>query len=77
MKKVKINMWEKIFTIGYCCACANMIKDSGISTEVEDCFAANFVDIETMKKIGVDENDIELLKPVVLEIERKRKLLQS
>ncbi len=74
MEKVRINSWHKIFTIGYCCACANMVFDHGISTEVEDCFAANFVDIKTMKKIGVDERDIELLTPIVKEIERKRKL---
>lgn len=74
MAKKKINMWQKTFSIGYACACAVMIRQHGNSTEVEDCFKENFMDIETMKAIGVDDYDIEILEPVVKEIERKRAL---
>lgn len=73
-KKRKINGWEKIFSIGYACACANMMRDHDEPTMVEDCFGANFMDIDTMRKIGVDESDIEVLTPIVNEIERKRAL---
>ena len=73
-KKVKINIWEKTFSIGYACACANMMRDHDQPTMVEDCFVANFMDIKTMKLIGVDESDIEVLKPIVKEIERKNAL---
>jgi len=72
MEKTKISTWEKIFSIGYACACANMMRDHDQPTMVEDCFAANFMSIETMKEIGVDESDIEVLAPIVREIERKR-----
>ena len=77
MKTKKINMWEKTFSIGYACACANMMRDHDQPTMVEDCFGANFMDIETMKAIGVDEFDIEVLKPIVKEIERKRNLSKN
>lgn len=75
MKK-KIGTWEEIFSIGYACACANMIGDHKESIMVEDCFGANFMDVKTMRSIGVDESDIEVLKPIVVEIERKQKLAQ-
>ncbi len=73
-KTKKINLWQKTFSIGYACACAIMLRDHDEPTMVEDCFRANFMDVETMRKIGVDEYDIEALKPIVKEIERKRSL---
>jgi len=75
MAKKKINLWQKTFSIGYACACATMIRQHGITTEVEDCFRENFMDVETMRSIGVDEFDIEVLEPIVKEIERKRSVL--
>ncbi len=69
-----MNQFQKDFSKGYTCACANMIKDHGISTPVEDCYGANFLTVKQLKSIGVDEHDIEVLKPVIKEIERKRKL---
>jgi hypothetical protein len=75
MSKTKINLWQKTFSIGYACACATMIRQHGINTEVEDCFRENFMDVETMRSIGVDEFDIEVLEPIVKEIERKRSLV--
>ena len=67
-------MWQKTFSIGYACACANMRRDHDQPTMVEDCFSANFMDIKTMREIGVDEFDIKILEPIVIEIERKRAL---
>ncbi len=73
----KINGWEKTFSIGYACACATMMQEHDQPTMVEDCFGCNFMDIETMRKIGVDEHDIEILTPIVKEIERKRALVNE
>jgi hypothetical protein len=70
----KITSREKIFSHGYFCACATMLRQHGESSIVEDCVRENFMDIETMRKIGVDEFDIEVLEPIVKEIERRRNL---
>lgn len=72
--KTKVTDWQKAFNSGYACACANMMRDHDQPTMVEDCFRANFMDIKTMRSIGIDESDIKVLKPIVKEIERKRKL---
>lgn len=61
------------FHRGYACACANMMRDYGESTMVEECLRANFLTVEEMRKAGVEEVDIEILRPVINEIQRKRK----
>lgn len=70
-------MRQKTFSIGYACACAVMVRQHRNTTEVEDCFRENFMDVETMRSIGVDDYDIEALEPIVKEIQRKRKLFAS
>lgn len=62
------------FVKGYACAVATLIEAHGCTTEAEDVYRACFISAEGLKKMGVDERDIELLKPVIKEIERKRKL---
>lgn len=62
------------FSQGYACACAVMLKGHGQDTAVEDTFRANFMSVDTMKKLGVDQYDIDILSPVVKECERKSKL---
>lgn len=62
------------FSKGYACAVAQIIEQHGETSLAEDVFACNFMSIQTMKMIGVDKHDIELLKPIVKEIERKRAL---
>lgn len=59
------------FSKGFACAVVQIIETHGEQTIAEDVFRCNFMSIETMKKIGVDEHDIEILKPIVKEIERK------
>jgi len=74
----RLNVVEKkihSFSHGYACACANMIRDHHEDSMVEDCFSANFMTIDEMRRIGVDESDIEVLKPIVSEIERKRRII--
>ncbi len=75
MSNKKPNMWEKTFSIGYACACANIIRTHGEETIARDCFNQNFMSVETMKAIGVDEDDIKVLEPIVKEIERKQSVL--
>lgn len=72
MEKKEANMWQKTFSIGYACACANIIRTHGQETIAEDCFRENFMSIKTMRSIGVDEEDIKILTPIVKEIERKK-----
>lgn len=70
------NMWMKTFSIGYACACANIIRTHGEEVIARDCFIQNFMSIETMKTIGVDEDDIKVLEPIVKEIERKQSSIE-
>lgn len=67
-------MSNKHFSIGYCCAVANIIRTHGESTIAEDVLACNFMTTSQMKRIGVDESDIVVLKPIIKEIQRRRKL---
>ncbi len=70
----KISDWEKAWSQGFAAACAITIQNHGCTTEIEDTFSCNFMDEEEMRSRGVDEYDIEILKPVINEIKRKRKL---
>lgn len=66
------NYWQNVFSIGYACACAEIIRTHGEYTLAKDVFRGNFMSVETMKKIGVDENDIEVLLPIVKELEETK-----
>lgn len=59
------------FSVGYCCAVANMLRDHGDDVIARDCLGANYLTIKQMREIGVDESDIEILKPIVKEIKRR------
>lgn len=64
-------MNQNDFSKGYACAVAQIIEQHGETTLAEDIFKCNFMSIQTMRMIGVDEHDIEVLAPIVKEIERK------
>jgi hypothetical protein len=64
---------QDAFSVGYACACANMMRDHDQPTMVKDCLRANFLSVEKMYAIGVELSDIEILKPIVEEIENRRK----
>lgn len=72
-----MNQFQKDFSKGYACAVAQIIDQHGEDSIAEDIFQCNFMSIKTMRSIGVDEYDIKLLKPIVKEIERKKKLMGS
>lgn len=73
-QRIAAQMNMNDFSKGYACAVAQIIEQHGETTLAEDIFSCNFMSVETMKKIEIDEHDIELLKPIVKEIERKRSL---
>ena len=62
------------FYRGYYCACAVLIKQHGEGTEVEDLLKENYIPLDEMKRVGIDDHDIQMLMPVINEIERKRQL---
>lgn len=65
---------EKQWLSGFYCACAITVKNHGCTTEIEDTLRCSFNSVAQMRKLGIDEFDIEILKPVIKEIERKKKL---
>jgi hypothetical protein len=73
----RITVRNKAFTQGYICACAIMIQEHGNSTEVYDCLRGNFISLDNLRRHEVDEHDIEILMPIINEIERKRALANS
>ena len=70
----RITARDKAFTQGYICACAVMIQEHGISTEVEDALKGIYQSVEDLRRHEVDEHDIEVLMPCFKEVERKRVL---
>jgi hypothetical protein len=68
----RITVRNKAFTQGYICACATMMQEHGNGTEVEDCLRGNFISLDDLRKHEVDEHDIEVIMPIINEIERKR-----
>lgn len=62
------------FTKGYFCACAVAMKQHGDDGTVYDLVAENYTSLKQLRDDGVDEHDIEVLMPIIKEIERKRKL---
>lgn len=67
-----MNKFQKDFSKGYACAVAQIIIQHGETTLAKDVFRGNFMTITEMRKIGVDKNDIEVLKPIVKELNKRR-----
>lgn len=65
------------FTKGYFCACAVAMKQHGDDGAVYDLVAENFTTLENLRSDGVDEHDIEILMPILKEIQRKRLLTKQ
>ena len=66
-------MKECKFSQGFCCALATILRDSRQPTYVREALETNFMSISVMRFRGVDEYDIQILKPIVKEIQRKLK----
>jgi len=69
-----MNRFQKDFSKGYACAVATLIRMDGCaSTEAIDLYESNFLSLKELKEIGVDEYDLEVLKPLIEEIEEIEK----
>lgn len=64
---------EDRFTQGYMCAMSSMFQKVGDHTNLTETVSENFTSIAQLRREGVDEYDIEILKPVFREIIQKRK----
>lgn len=53
------------FHKGYLCACATYVRSHGQSTPIEDVFKCNFLTEQQMIEKGIDDSDIEALKPLI------------
>lgn len=62
------------FIKGFVAACAITLKNHGCDTIVKDTYMCNFYTVNQLQEMGVDDYDIELLKPIIKEIERKNRL---
>lgn len=73
-KKVK-NVFRKEFSQGYACALTAIISSHGISTPVIESWTACFgysQTVASLKRLGIDEHDIAIIKPHLKEINKKR-----
>jgi hypothetical protein len=62
------------FTQGYMCAMAAMMQKTGETTPLVETVSENYTTISDLKKQGVVQEDIDTLRPIFKEINRKRKL---
>lgn len=70
----RLSAVDKAWSQGFAAACAITLSNHGCDTIVEDTFRCNFMDEPTMRRRGIDEYDIEILKPIIKEIKRKQSL---
>ncbi len=75
-KKAFLSGQRNGFSTGYTCASATLIRLTGDADGTHECelYACNYHSVKSLKSLGVDESDIEILKPTIKEIERKQKL---
>ena len=67
--------WERGFTQGYICCAATFLGAHGEDSYVEEMIKALGVTfIAECRKSGVDDQDIETLRPIFKEIQRKARL---
>jgi hypothetical protein len=67
---MKIDKWMQ----GFACACAITLKNHRNDTEVRDTYVCNFMTVAQLKKAGVDKFDIDILRPIIKDIENRRPL---
>lgn len=73
----KPTKFDKIFTQGYTCAVANLVRLYGDSTLAEDVYRQNCHTLEELIEFGVDESDLEVIKPIITEINRKSNIFKN
>jgi len=60
------------FVKGYTCAVATLIRAHSADTEATDVLACCSYSLKQYREMGVDEYDLEVLKPIIKEIARRR-----
>jgi hypothetical protein len=65
-------MKEDKFVQGFACACAVTLRNHGCDTEIRDTYICNFRTVTQLKAAGVDKYDIDILRPIIKEIEDRR-----
>jgi hypothetical protein len=65
---------KKYFNRGFAAACAIALINHRDETVVRHMFECNYMSIPTMRRSGVDEFDINTLRPIIKEINRRNKL---
>lgn len=68
------NQFKIDFTKGYTNAVANFLNMHDEFTYCKHIYQCNFHTVKELQDMGVDESDIEALKPIIAEMERKRRL---
>lgn len=69
-----MNKEEKAFIRGFAFACATSINSNHSKCEVEETYSQNFYSVKQLEEAGVDDCFVDVLKPIIKEILRKRKL---
>lgn len=72
-----IKDFDNEFLKGFICACAVTQRNHRCDSIVEDTLVCGFESLEKLVAAGVDQYDIDILMPIIKEIERKRKLIRS
>jgi hypothetical protein len=66
------------FTQGFVAACAATLSNHGCDTIVADTLVCcGPVSVDHYRKLGVEEYDITILRPIIKEIQRKKKCAGS
>jgi hypothetical protein len=67
---------EDKFTQGFIAACAITLRNHGCDTEVRDtlvCLGPAAHSISMLRKLGVDDYDINILRPVILDLQARKR----
>jgi hypothetical protein len=67
-------MNDNEFIQGYACAVSNLVDMYGPSKEAEEVLRCIRHSTVYLRKSGVDEHDIKVLRPIIKELSRKSKL---
>lgn len=74
MKNKKRNL---DFDRGYAVALATLLLQYDQPGMAEDVYRENFMTVKQLREAGVEEGDINVLKPIIAEIKRKDKLWEK
>jgi hypothetical protein len=62
---------------GFAAACAISLRNHRKTTEIRETYACNFMTEKELREHGVDEFDIDILKPIVEEIQSLKRRIKK